>query len=292
MAKTVKAAFEEFHDRINITGDHRETCRARKDALVDHMKKTLTIVDSFQSGSIPKYTALKTLSDLDVIVALNYSKHCKDKKPSEVLAAARSALSTYKIGARRNGQAVTVKYDTWPNVDIVPVYRVADGDKILHYCIPDMNTETWIEAKPVSHANKIDELAGSRGAEFRKIIKMMKWWNHVNNGYLESYHIEVLAVQELASFTEWSWNVYQFIEKMHTSISTCILSPCLLYDGSYADKYLKSADRTEVSNRLNGAKGNALSAWYATTASNPNKSEETAINLWRKVFGDKFPIYG
>lgn len=292
MARTVKAAFEEFHNRINITGDHRETCRARKDALVTHMKKAMTILDSFQSGSIPKYTALKSISDLDVMVVLHFGKHCKDKKPSEVLATTRSSLSLYKTGARRNGQAVTVTYETWPNVDVVPVYRVTDNDTLLHYCIPDMNTETWIKAKPVLHANRIEELAGSRGPEFRKIVKMMKWWNQVNGNYLQSYHIEVLAVQHLSAFSDWPWTVYQFIDKMHAAISTCFLPPCLLYDGSYADQYLTLSNRNTVSAKLSAAKADALSAWYATTASNPYKSEEAAIGYWRRVFGERFPAYG
>jgi hypothetical protein len=181
-------------------------------------------------------------------------------------------------------------------VDIVPAYKVLipGTTQVQYYCIPDMNTETWIKSKPSNHATSIESRVRSFGGEFRKIIKLMKWWNHTHGDYLESYHIEALAVESLTGvFSEWAWDVCDLFDKMNNSISSCnLLLPCFSYQGSYADAYLRSSDRTEVSKRLLTAKNNAQSAWYAGNFRNPNPSDALAIECWRRVFGDKFPAYG
>jgi hypothetical protein len=54
------------------------------------------VIEAFASGSIPRYTALNEHADLDVIVALHYSKHIKDKTPSQVPQEVRDALGESK----------------------------------------------------------------------------------------------------------------------------------------------------------------------------------------------------
>jgi len=70
MPYTVSASFERFIDNISLTGDHRDIATSRKDALVSLLENTFEIVDSFPTGSIPRYTALKGSADLDVMVVL------------------------------------------------------------------------------------------------------------------------------------------------------------------------------------------------------------------------------
>ena len=121
MAYTTDAAFDAFYEQINLSGDHRQTANARKDRIVGLLKNDFEILDAFSTGSIPKFTALKNRADLDVMVVLHYGKHVKDKTPTQLLESVRKPLSQYRTNVRKNGQAVTLHYDTWPNVDIVPV---------------------------------------------------------------------------------------------------------------------------------------------------------------------------
>ena len=79
-------------------------------------------------GSIPKYTALSGYADVDVLVALHYGQHIKDRRPSAVLSTLKTALGPGAGAVRRNGQAVTVKFQSWPNVDAVPASRVVGDD--------------------------------------------------------------------------------------------------------------------------------------------------------------------
>jgi len=126
LANTVQAAFDQFYENINLSGDHRETANSRRDRIVSLLEKHFKIIEAFPSGSIPRFTAVRGYADVDVIVALHYSKHIKDRMPSEVLQAVRDSLAEYETTVRKNGQAVTLYYKSWPNVDIVPASRVVD----------------------------------------------------------------------------------------------------------------------------------------------------------------------
>lgn len=287
MPYTVPYSFDRFFDAINLPGDHRTTANSRKTNVVSLLSKKFEILDSFASGSIPRYTAVSGYADLDVIVVLHYGKHIKDRTPSQVLQSVRDALGEYRPGVRKNGQAVTLKYKTWPNVDIVPVARVVNDDgSVDHYSVPDMTREVWIHSRPRNHSKNVETRTSSYGSEFRRIIKMIKWWNHQHSGFMQSYHIEVLALKILTgTHSDYSWDVYQFFKEARSLTQTG-----LWHDGGYADEYLDYSKRQEVLKRLKTAEEKSLQAWHATYGDRDD--HKTAIGLWRQIFGDRFPAYG
>jgi hypothetical protein len=289
MAYSVPYSFDLFFDDINLSGDHRSIAAERRDRLISLLEKDFEIVEAFPTGSIPRFTAVRDRADLDVMVALHWSKHIKDKKPSEVLAAVQETLAEYKTGVRRNGQAVTLYYKTWPNVDIVPVSRVMnDGGTVSHYKVPDMNHEEWISSNPKRHSDEMLSRNQSFGDEFKKIVKMIKWWNHQHSCLLEGYHIEVMALQSLiGTFSNYPWEIYTFFK------SACTLAQTLMWnDGGVVDNYLylDPNTRSEIIKRLTKARDKACAAWYETAGTNTN--DKKAIELWGQIFGSKFPTYG
>ena len=287
MPYTVEASFTSFYDEINLGGDHRETANTRRDDIVSKLSKTFTILESFSNGSIPKYTALKEHADLDVMVALHYSKHIKDKTPTQVLQNVRDALAEWRTGARKNGQAVTLHYKTWPNVDIVPVSRTTDdAGNVQHYNVPNSNNDTWIVSKPKIHASTIETKSSDCGYNFRRIIKMIKHWNRIHSDYLQSYHIEALALKVFeGSLADTDWSVFQFFDK-----SRPLLMGSLWYDTGYVDDYLTWSDRQEVLKRIDAAIEKTRAAWHKTY--NTNNDHKGAIEIWKQVFGSKFPAFG
>jgi hypothetical protein len=286
MARTVSAAFDQFYDAINLSGDHRDTANSRRTHITEVLSKSLNVRESFASGSIPRFTALSGYSDLDIIVALHYGNHIQNKKPSEVLQTVRDALGEYKTNVRKNGQAVTLYYQTWPNVDIVPASQVTDSQGVVtHYNIPDMNTEQWIASRPKAHATNIDARAAACGPLFRKIIKMAKWWNKKHSDYMQSYHLEAMAVQMFGTnLDDLPWNMFSFFNS-----AASLAQGLLWYEGAYVDSYLTYSHRQEVVKRLESARDVSRAAWAATYG---KSDHETAITKWRQVFGDAFPSFG
>lgn len=287
MPYTVPVSFDKFLESISLTGDHREVAEARRARLVSLLEKTFDILESFPTGSIPRYTAIKGHADLDVIVALHYSKHIKDKTPAVILQSVRDALGEYRTNVRKNGQAVTLHYESWPNVDIVPVSRSVNGDgAVTHYNVPDMNKGRWIESRPKTHSRNIDAKAKECGPHLRGVIRMIKCWNKAHSDLMESFHIEVLALRSLSgALTDYPWEVFQYFDTA-AKLATVPLS----YEGGTVDSYLDSETRKEVVKRLETARDVARGAWYLTHDKNNDHKE--AIRLWRQIFGEKFPAYG
>jgi hypothetical protein len=287
MPYTAEVAFDQFYEEINLTGDFRSVATGRRENVVGALDKTLTIVDSFSTGSIPRYTALKGAADLDLMVVLHYTKHVAGKTPTELLQSIRDVLGLWKTGARRNGQAVTLYYSTWPNVDIVPVSFTPKADgSVDFYNVPDSNTNSWIRSNPKAHSDNIDSKATKCGYNFRRIIKMIKHWSRTHSDYLQSYHIEVLAFKIFdANLDDTPWNVFSFFKE-----SRALLASPLWYEDGQVDAYLTAAARSEALKRIDTAITQTRDAWYFTYP--PRADHKSAIEKWGQVFGDKFPKYG
>ena len=287
MPYTVAFSFDTFYDNINLGGNHRSAANGRRDDIVATLEKSSQIVEAFSTGSIPKYTALKNHADLDVMVALHYGKHIKDKTPTQVLQDVRDALGEWRTGVRRNGQAVTLHYKTWPNVDIVPVSRVVNDDgSISHYNVPDSNTDTWIKSKPKTLAATIGSKSSECNHNFRRIIKMIKHWNRIHSDYLRSYHIEVLAIKVLnGNLDDTTWEVFKFFDNARK-----LLEGPHWYVTGFSDDYLSWSDRQEVLKRFDTAISKSRDAWLKTYGT--NSDHKGAIEIWKQIFGTEFPSYG
>jgi SMODS domain-containing protein len=284
---TVDYAFNDFFDGINLDGDHRKIANERKDHIIKLLNKTFDVIEAFGTGSIPKFTALKGNADLDIIVVLHFGKHIKGKTPTQVLQDVRDALSEYRTNVRKNGQAVTLYYKTWPNVDVVPVSRSTNNNgKITHYNIPNSNLGNWIISKPNTHTKNIESKSTTCGYNFRRIIKMVKWWNLCHGNFLQSYHVEVIALKVLdGNLDDTPWHIYRFFEQARP-----LLHLPLWYDTGYVDDYLIFDDRQKVLKCVDAAIEKSREAWLCTYDKNNNYRD--AIKLWRQVFGENFPPYG
>jgi hypothetical protein len=287
MPYTVPVSFDRFIDNISLTGDHKEVAKARRERLVSLLEKHFTILDAFETGSIPKGTALKNQADVDVMVVLHYSKHIKGKSPKDILQDVRDALGEYRTNVRKNGQAVTLYYDSWPDVDIVPVAANYNADNTVNYYeVPDTNTGRWYHSRPRKHANAINQKATECGTRFKPLIRMLKTWNKEHSDLLESYHIEVITLTACSgSMSDYPWAVFKWFDD-----AVNLVSGPLAYDGSYVDDYLIYDGRQEVLKRLRTARDKARDAWHQTYGTNNN--DRRAIEIWGQVFGSKFPTYG
>ncbi|MFL6261418.1 MAG: nucleotidyltransferase [Thermoanaerobaculia bacterium] len=287
MPYTVPVSFDKFIENISLTGDHHSTAEARRGRIVSLLGNIFTIVDSFATGSIPRKTALKTHSDLDVFVVLHYEKHIKGKSPKAVLQSVRDALGEYRTNVRKNGQAVTLYYESWPNVDIVPVSGVVNYDKsISHYEVPDMNSGKWLTSRPRKHADAIDAKDLELGSKFKPLLRMAKEWNLAHSDWMQSYHLEVIGLRGTTWLGgEWPWLLFKFFEA-----AAKLASSYLWYEDGFADDYLDYSSRSEVVKRLEIARDKAREAWYYTYEG--RSEHEKAIQIWRQIFGNRFPAYG
>lgn len=285
MAWTTRGAFDLFYAEINLPGDHHGIANTRRDWVLQRLRNNgLNVLEAVAFGSIPRYTALKEHADVDVLAVLHFGQHIKDRTPSQVLMATKTALGVGQAGAgRRNGQAVTVTFDSWPNIDVVPASRLVDSNGVVTgYEIPDMNRETWLPTNPPEHSRNMSSAASTRGENFRKAIKMIKHWNRRQVVKLQSYHIEVIALSMTSSWDEYSWPIYKWFEAAQSAVHFC------WHAGQDVADYL-SWERAElVKTQLKAAEAQAQSGWYHHYRGN----DREAITAWKALFGHSFPSYG
>jgi hypothetical protein len=280
MAYTLPVSFDRFIEAISLTGKHEDTAEARRKRLVALLEASFTILDTIPTGSIIRETALVGHADLDIMVVLHYGKHIKDKTPRRVLEDVREALEGYSRIVKKNGQAVTLYYSSWPNVDIVPACRITNDDgSVNYYEIPDMTRNRWLRSRPRSH-NSAMAAASERQ---RELVRMVKTWNREHSGLMQSYHLEVLTLS-LPDVTQgWPFEIHYFFDHAVQLIDLPLYHP----NGTpgRVDDYLDQETRQAVKQRLERARDRA------SAAKRTNDVEE-AIRLYRVIFGGKFPAYG
>ena len=208
-------------------------------------------------------------------------KHVEGKSPRQVLEDVRDALSEYNAQiVKKNGQAVTLYFKTWPNVDIVPAKRVTVGNGFVLQ-IPDMNTGAWISTHPVAH----DQAMAAIPVRRRQLVRMIKRWNAAHSETVLSYHIEQIALRTTEAHdgawdeTSWPWAINQFVGKaIELTEPTAPMSE--VYDVE---------DWSQMRERFWRAKALALNGWYAV---HKDGDIETAISRYRILFGDALPSFG
>ncbi len=284
MALTVGGAFYDFYSAINLSSEYRDLANTRRDWVVRRLQAGgLSIVESYSMGSIPRYTALKDHADLDVMVVLDYYRHIDGSKPSSVLSTVRTALGTGAGHIRRNGQAVTITFDSWPNVDVVPAARYNDTNgHVARYEIPDMNREVWLKSNPPQHSRDILAAATNRGPNFRRVITMLKDWNRRQDVKLQSYHLEVIALKLSMDWSDEPWAIFQWFDDARGMVDSC------WHADQDVSRYLSYDRRVRVKAQLAATTNVARSAWHAGYQGDCQQ----AVTLWKSIFGMRFPSYG
>jgi len=112
---------------------------------------------------------------------------------------------------------------------------------------------------------------------------MVKEWNSCHSQYLQSYHIEVLALNVFNThISDLGLAIHTFFDS-----GLALLKSPLAYNDGVADEYLSRSDRAEAVKRFETAKTASLMGWYYGTQG----KDEDAIAEWKKLFCDKFPAY-
>lgn len=286
MARSVATAFNRFDTSLELSANYDDLAQERCDHLIGLLAEDFDIIEAFPSGSIPRDTAISGLSDLDVIVVLN-DWEWQDEKPSTVLQWVRDSLGESKTNVRRNGQAVTLHYKSWPKVDVVPAGRVlSPRGRTNHLLIPDMHREAWIKSKPRLHTRAMEQRTDWCGYRFLDLVRMFKWWNYKHSGLLQSFHIEVLALKTLSwTLDEYTWPAFKFFDD-----GAKLLRKPLRWEGAVVDTYLTAKTRMEAVKRMRQAAEVAWRAWLLTY--NGRTAHEQAIGLWQRIFPGRFPNYG
>lgn len=287
MPSTVPASFEKFRENLEITGLQRSTVSTRQQDIREAIENGMNVADSFLTGSYIRQTMIAPLNkaDIDIFMVLNTSHYVQNGQQA-LLNELRRILrlrypNTPEISP--NGQAVTITFTDF-KVDVVPAFNRIGGG----YVIPNAKDGSWISTNPQYHVEYKSAHNNAHNGTLVPMIKMLKCWNRQWGNPFESFYLELLAIKIFhgVTITDYPSGARFFFDKGREAIKYKIQDP-VGYGGQIGG--LKNINTVDAAVRLfQSGYELALSAEQWDRLGFYTK---TAIDEWRKVFGDYFPAY-
>jgi predicted nucleotidyltransferase len=195
----VKAAFEKFRHRLEITKTEEDDAARRHREVRSYLAEKLDVTDDFLTGSYKRDTKTKPLKDVDVFVVLGDVSEADD--PNGVLTRVHDVLVEKYDESRVTTDRPAVRIDFGPanihpddkvmSVEVVPA--IAEDNQ---YRIADPAKSGWMSTDPKLHAKLATDANKALSNEWKPLVKMIKAWNrHQGEPIVPSFLIEVMALR-------------------------------------------------------------------------------------------------
>lgn len=293
MTVNVTQAFQELKHNLEISDLQSSTVATRQQVVREVLDAGLNVLDTFLTGSYARHTMIAPLSDADIDIAVvlhaDYFHHYnlgKNGGQAGLLDLVKRTLQrtyTRTPGISRNGQAVTVRFSDFV-VDVVPSFFRNGGG----YLIPNSISSSWISTDPKLHVQILAAQNKTHGGNLVPLIKMIKGWNKLHDGYFRSFHLEALSMAALTNVTisDFPSAVRFCFDKFVELVAKQVPDPAG-FGGNVGD-YISPAQIEEARRRFVNAF--ELSVRAESAAKQGNTRE--AFTHWSKLFGGYFPAYG
>jgi hypothetical protein len=282
--------FKEFLDNLvisnktEISGRYNNITKALNKQFYNNESET---ANSYQIGSYGRKTAVKGVSDLDMIFILpadvytkynNYQTNGQSALLQEVRSAIKRTYSNTEI--RGDGQVVVVSFTNYV-VEVCPVFLQSDGT----YKYPDSNDGgSWRKTNPLPEIQEFHDYNQTTNLNLKRLAKMTRAWKNKCGVKIGGLLIDTLC--------------YEFLEDNESHHTDTYSSYDILLRDFF--KYLKDYDRERVYWYAPGSnqrvyKKNSNFIIKASKAYNnvidaiDKKDNDTVYSIWKKVFGYPFP---
>lgn len=282
---TVAEMFEQFvnslaiDNRDEISGRYEEiTCCLNK-KYRDTESKT---ANSLQVGSYGRDTAIKGVSDLDMIYIMPNSEwdRFKNARQSALLQEVKNAiLDRYpNTDIRADGQVVVVSFTNY-EIEVVPAFEQEDGS----FKYPDTNDGgSWPLTKPRSEIKAISDLDKDKNFNLRRLCKMVRAWKNKHGAAMGGLLVDTLASNFLKSTKNYDTKSYLYYDWM--------VRDFFKYLSELADQdfYLAPGSNQRV-NVKKKFQRKAKKAYELCLKAIEADGQEGVNGKWKKVFGRPFP---
>lgn len=235
-----------------------------------------------QVGSYGRWTAIKNVSDLDMLYIMPKSKwdDYKENKQSKLLNDTKDAIKGRypKTEVRVDRLVVCVVYKDF-RVEVQPVFEQDDGS----FKYPDTyDGGSWKITKPrdeISEASKTDKL---KNQNFRRLCKMARAWKNKHGVGMGGLLVDTLANNYLKSMTDYDAKSFYYYDEMCRDFFK------FLSDEPDKDRYaaLGSGQHVKVKTKF---QSKAKKAYDLTLKAIAAQETDAANAKWKKVFGSLFP---
>jgi len=285
---TVAEMFEQFlnnleiDNKAQISDRYGEITCALNKAFRDTDSKT---ANSLQVGSYGRGTAIKGVSDLDMLYlmpASSWDKY-KDGRQSALLQDVKSAIKERysRTDMWGDGQVVVVSFSN-QEIEVVPAFEQEDDS----FKYPNTNNGgSWPTTKPRSEISAILAMDKEKNDNLRQLCKMARAWKNKHGVVMGGLLIDTLAYNFLKSTADYDNNSYLYYDYMVRDYFK------YLSELPDQDFYLAPGSNQRVAVKKKFQK-KAKKAYELCLKAIEAEGQEGVTKKWKKVFGRPFPAAG
>lgn len=265
-------------DNITVTDKQEENISSSVNNITSTLEDdiSLKLKETFLNGSYERDTIIRPLDDIDIFAVLD-DNEWKDEfgnlpNPQSVLSKIKNFLNKqndYAGKVKQDRPCVTVTLSN-KSFDVLPAFELGE----IGYQIPNYDLETWTLSYPKTLTESLDEAHRNYNYKLKDIIKVIKYWNRLNDKIVPSYHIEEVAIKIF--YYDSFFNLENSIRKWFDEAENYLDSNKFKSQNEY-EKFINKLEKAKT--RINEAK-----------IYNDNKDELEAKKIWKEIFGKEFPI--
>jgi hypothetical protein len=284
---SIADAFRDFLG--NLALDNDETISLRYGEITGALNKKFRdteskTANSLQVGSYGRKTAIKGISDLDMLYIMPAGSWdtYKDNKQSKLLRDAANAISDRypTTTVRIDRLVVQILYNNF-QIEVQPVFLNGDGSS---YTYPDTyGGGKWKVTKPRQELAAMAETDAAKNKNLRRLCRMARAWKNKHGVAMGGLLIDTLAHRFLTSTTEYDDKSYLYYDFMVRDFFDYLanLDPAQTEYGA-----LGSGQRVKVKKcfQAKAKKAHRLTVQAIEADDKPYRNDR-----WRKVFGRPFP---
>ncbi len=276
--------FQDFLSNLAIDNADRISLRYGEitASLNKKFRDTESKIDnSLQVGSYGRWTAIKGISDLDMLYIMPKGKwdEYKDGRQSQLLTDTKDAIKarypTTTVLVDR--LVVRVLYQNF-HVEVQPVFKQEDGS----FKYPDTyNGGSWKITKPREEISAMAEFDAQKNKNLRRLCKMARAWKNKHGVGMGGLLIDTLAHNFLKKTTEYDDKSYLYYDYMSRDFFEYLAGQ------PNQDYYaaLGSGQRVKVKKKF---QRKAKKAYNLSLKAIEAEGEEAVRKKWKKVFGRQF----
>lgn len=239
--------------------------------------------NSLQVGSYGRGTAIKGISDLDMLYimpASAWATYNKEGGQYQLLRAAADAIEARypRTDVRVDRLVVQIRYENF-HIEVQPVFELEDGG----FRYPDTyGGGTWKVTKPRDELAAMAETDTKKNRNLRRLCRVARAWKNKHGVAMGGLLIDTLAHRFLTSTMEYDDRSYQYYDWMVRDFFAYLAG--LPEQNEFGA--LGSGQRVKVKKKFQRRAKKAHELCLAAIAA---EGQSGRNEKWRKVFGRAFP---
>ncbi|MDQ0288579.1 SMODS domain-containing nucleotidyltransferase [Oligosphaera ethanolica] len=286
---TVSEMFSGLLDNLKV--DNADQISLRYGEITACLNKKFRETESktdnnLQVGSYGRWTAIKGISDLDMLYIMPKGKwdEYKNGKQSQLLTDVKDAIkSRYpNTDVRVDRLVVTVTYTNF-HVEVQPVFEESDENGASYFNYPDTyNGGSWKVTKPKQEITAMKEFVDQKNKNLRRLCKMTRAWKNKHGVTIGGLLIDSLAYSFLKSTSAYDDKSFLYYHWMSRDFFKYLMEQ----PNQNHYKALGSGQNVKVKRKF---QKKAKKAYELCLEAIESEKESGVNKKWKKIFGRPFP---